>query len=95
MERIFCGDVRRFIPNIATFSFVRKKKKQTDKQRNKHKFKNRLSIQAGGGGANIFCLWSGFLLEMSENLSPIVHSFQQKSNFNFKSGDIFVQIPQR
>ena len=52
------------------------KKKQTDKQRNKHKFENRLSRQAGvGGGAYIFCSWTRCLLEMSENLSPIVHSF--------------------
>ena len=75
MELIFCGDVRIFIPNSAKFSFVREKK-QTDKQRNTHKFENRLSRQAGvGGGANIFCSCSGCLLEMSENLSPIVHSF--------------------
>ena len=60
VEGIFCRDVRIFIPNSTTFSFLRKKKKQTDKQRNKRKFENRLSRQAGG--ANIFCSWSGCLL---------------------------------
>ena len=54
VEGIFCGLVRIFIPNSGTFSFVRKKKKQTDKQRNKHKFENRLSRQAGRGALIFF-----------------------------------------
>ena len=60
------------------------KKKQTDKQRNTHKIENRLSRQAGGGegGANIFCWWSGCLLEMSENLSSLVHSFHLCGKIN-------------
>ena len=49
----FYGDVRIFIPSSTTISFVRKKK-NTDKQRNKRKFENRSSRQAGGRGALIF-----------------------------------------
>ena len=73
MEGIFFGDVRIFIP--TTFSFVQKKK-QTDKQRNTRKIENRL------WGANIFCWWSGCLLEMSENLSSLVHSFHLCGKIN-------------
>ena len=38
-------------PIVQHFQLCEKKKtKQTDKQRNKHKFENRLSRQAGEGG---------------------------------------------
>ena len=37
-------------PIVQHFHLCGKKTKQTDKQRNKHKFENRLSRQAGEGG---------------------------------------------
>ena len=35
-----------------------------------------------GGGPNILCSWRGGLLEMSQNLSPIVHSFHLCGKIN-------------
>ena len=54
VEGIFCGDVRIFIPNSATISFVRKKKKrqtninrQTNRQTNKPLSFDRVHKQGG------------------------------------------------
>ena len=84
MEGIFCGDVRIFIPNSATFSFVRKKKRQTNRETNTNTILgiDCLDKPEGREGANIFCSWSGRLLEMSENESPIVYSFHLCEKIN-------------
>ena len=52
MEGIFCGDVRIFIPNSGTFSFVRKKNRQTNRETNTNL---RIDcLDKPGGGALIF-----------------------------------------
>ena len=83
VEVIFCGDVRIFIPNSATFSFVREKKnRQTNRETNANLRIYCLYKPREEGGGNIFCLWSGCLLKMSEILSPIVHSFHLCGKIN-------------
>ena len=46
------------------------------------KFENRLSRKTGGRGVNILYSWRGCLLEMSEKLSLIVHSFHLGRKIN-------------
>ena len=82
MEGIFCGDVRIFIRNSKTFSFVRKKKRHTNRETNENLRIDCLDKRGGGGGANIFCSWSACLLEMSKDLSTIVHSFHLCGKIN-------------
>ena len=68
-------------PTVHSFNLCGKINRQKNKQTNKP-----LSFHCvhkpGGGGANIFCSWSGRLLEMSENESPIVYSFHLCEKIN-------------
>ena len=57
-------------------------KKKTDRQTEKQTQIWESIVYTSRGGANIFCSWSGCLLEMSENLSPIVHSFHLCGKIN-------------
>ena len=45
--------------------------KLTDKHRNKHNF----VIELEDEGTNIFFFWGRYILEMSEDLSPIEYNF--------------------
>ena len=58
----------------------KKKNRQTNRETNTH---FRIDcLDKPEGGAYIFCSWSGCLLETSENLSPIVHSFHLCGKIN-------------
>ena len=68
-------------PIVQHFHLCGKKKnRQTNRETNTNLRIDCLYKQ--GGGDNIFCSWSGCLLEMSENLSPIVHSFHLCGKIN-------------
>ena len=67
-------------PIVQHFHLCGKKNRQTNRETNTNLRIDCLYKQ--GGGANIFCSWSGCLLEMSENLSPIVHSFHLCGKIN-------------
>ena len=78
VEGIFCGLVRIFIPNSGTFSFVRKKKRQTNRETNTNLRIDFLDKPGGGGalqagGTNNFSSWRGYCLKICKDLSSIVH----------------------
>ena len=57
---------------VKHFHLCGKKKRQTNRETNANL---RIDCIDKPGGGNIFCLLSGYLLEMSKDLSTIVHSF--------------------
>ena len=61
-------------PIVQHFHLCGKKNRQTNRETNTNLRIDCLD-KPGGRGANIFCSSRGCLLEMSENLSSIVHSF--------------------
>ena len=70
-------------PIVQHFHLSEKKNRQTNRETNTNLRIDCLDKPGGGReGANIFCSWSGCLVEMSENLSPIVHSFHLRGKIN-------------
>ena len=71
-------------PIVQHFHLCGKKNRQTNRETNTNLRIDCLDMPGRGGRecANIFCSWSGCLLEMSENLSPIVHSFHLCGKIN-------------